>query len=102
MSDDNVIPFPVGEIRNPLVDPGAPSEMDIASDALYSVLVSLIDNGFDPRNDPKMQEDLGLVLNILYAIISRAEGKKHFMHDALDEMSNILSELKKELENDNH
>ena len=102
MSDDNVIPFPVGEIRNPLVDPGSPSEMDMASDALYGALVSLIDNGFDPKNDPKMQEDLGLVLNILYAIICRAEGKEHFMHDALDEMSEILRELKKELENDNH
>lgn len=102
MSEDNVIPFPVGEIRNPLVDPGQPDEMDVASDALYGILVSFIENGYDPRNDPKMQEDLGLVLNILYAIVYRAEGKNHFMHEALDEMSDILREIKSELENDNH
>ena len=102
MSNDNVIQFPYGEIRNPLVDPGRPDEMEVASDALYNILVSLIDNGYDPQNDPKMREDLGLILNILYAVVCRAECTKHFLHDTMDEMSEILYEIKSELENDNH
>jgi len=95
MSKDNVIQFPFGEIRNPIVDPGEPTEMDIASDALEALLVSLIDNGYSPKHDSKLQEDLGLILNLLYAIIARAHGKEHFLQGIIDELSSTLSEIKK-------
>ena len=101
MNDDNIIQFPFGEIRNPIVDPAPPTEMDIASDALEAVLVCLIDRGYSLREDQQLQEDLGLVLNLLYAIIARAHGQPHFLHDVIDELSNTLREIKEELENDN-
>lgn len=101
MNNDNVIPFPFGEIRNPLVDPGTPTEMDIASDALYEVLVILIDAGYNVKDNPKLQEDLGLILNLLYAILIRTKGQEHFLHMIMDELSEILREIKEELENDN-
>lgn len=102
MNKDNVVQFPFGEIRNPIVDPGTPSEMDIASECLEAMLVVLLDSGYNIKGNPKLQQDLGLVLNILYAIISRVHEKPHFMHDTLDEISLVLNELKEELENDNH
>lgn len=101
MSKDNVIQFPFGEIRNPIVDPGEPTEMEVASAILESALYTLIEHGYSPKNDPKMQEDFGLVLNILYAILYRANGKEHFLLPTLDEISEILREIKEELENDN-
>ena len=102
MSKDNVIQFPFGEIRNPIVDPGEPTEMDIASDILEQAIVILIDYGYSIKKNPKLQEDLGLMLNLLYAIVARANGKEHFLHTTLDEMSSVLREIKEELENDNH
>jgi hypothetical protein len=102
MSDDNVIPFPVGEIRNPLVDPGKPTHMDIASDVLYEALIVLINHGMDPKHDERLQRDMGVILNLMYAISARAAGEEHFLDDLLDEVSSTLIELKSELDNDNH
>ena len=102
MNDDNVIQFPFGEIRNPIVDPAEPTEMDIASDILEQVILTFLDYGYSIKNNPKLQEDLGLMLNMCYSIVARANGKHHFLHDTLDELSTILREIKEELENDNH
>lgn len=102
MSKDNVIPFPFGEIRNPLVDPAEPSELDIASDIMEQAIIVLIDAGFDVKNNRKMVEDLGLMLNLFYAITARANGKEHFLHETLDDISSVLHTIKEELENDNH
>jgi hypothetical protein len=102
MSEDNIIQFPFGEIRNPLVDPGLPTEVDIASDMLEAMLNVLIDAEYHPRADTQLQQDLGLILNLLYAIMARVHGKEHFLHGVIDELSLTLSEIKEELENDNH
>ena len=102
MNDDNVIPFPFGEIRNPLVDPAEPTEMDIASDIVEQAIIIFMEAGYDVKNNRKLVEDLGLILNLFYAIVARANGKEHFLHDALDDMSSVLREIKEELENDNH
>jgi len=102
MSEDNIIQFPVGEIRNPLVDPGVPTEIDIASDMVEAMLEVLIDAGYHPRGDDQFQRDLGLILNLLYAIIARVHGKPHFLHSIIDELSLTLREIKEELEKDNH
>lgn len=102
MNDDNVIPFPFGEIRNPLVDPAEPTEMDIASDIVEQAIIIFMEAGYDVKNNRKLVEDLGLMLNLFYAITARANGKEHFLHDALDDMSSVLREIKEELENDNH
>jgi len=102
MNDDNVIQFPFGEIRNPLVDPGPPSHMDVASDALHEILVTFLNCGYNPKHDDRLHRDFGVMLNVLYAVSCRAAGEEHFLDDLLDEVSSVLIEIKSELENDNH
>ena len=102
MNDDNVIPFPFGEIRNPIVDPADPTELDLSSDILEQAIIILLEAGYEVKNNRKLVEDLGLMLNLFYAVVARANGKEHFLHDALDNMSDILREIKEELDNDNY
>lgn len=98
---DNIIQFPSGEIRNPLVDPGLPTTLDVAGECLEQILIELMEYGYEPTS-PAMRKDLGVILNMLYASIARAEGKKHFLHEVLDEMHDVILDIKSEVENDHN
>ena len=102
MESDNVVNFPFEKIRNPIAD-AHKARMNEATDILYGIIIGLVEKGYVPTEHEGMVGDLGVVLNILYATICRAEGEEHFLHEMLDEVSEILSEMKKELkENDHH
>ena len=98
---DNIIQFPSGEIRNPLVDPGLPTTLDVASECLEQILVELMEYGYEP-SDTGMKKDLGVILNLLYSAIARADGNDHFFHGILDEMHDVILDIKSEVENDHN
>ena len=102
MASDNVVNFPLDKIKNPIAD-AHQARMDEATDILYGIIIGLVEKGYVPTENEGMIGDLGVVLNILYATICRAEGEEHFLHEMLDEVSHALSEMKKEMkENDHH
>lgn len=104
MTKDNVVEFPFDRIKNPIAaeDPHL-DRMDMATEVMHDIIVSLVELGYNPIEDPKMISDLGVVLNIIYATMSRAHGEEHFFHEMLDEIAEILSEMKEKLRDyDNH
>lgn len=101
MSKDNVIEFPYGRIRNPLVDHGH-TQMDYACEILEAAIIRAVELGYTPTSYDGGVEDYGVMLNIIYATLSRAKGEEHFFHEMLDEVSSVLAEMKSEMKDDNH
>lgn len=101
MSKDNVIEFPYGRIRNPLVDYGN-TPMDVACQILEAAIMRSIELGYKPTDYEGGTSDYGVMLNLFCATIYRAEGNEHFMHEMLDEISVILAEMKSEMKKDDH
>ena len=46
--NDNVIPFPYGEIRNPIIEPRPDDEMDMAGECIQEILMTLSEYGYQP------------------------------------------------------
>ena len=101
MTKDNIIYFPANKNHKPRDSYKEPTDMDIAADVLESAIFELIDLGYDPHNDPQMARDLGLILNMLYAMITR-DIRDHFLHMVMDELSEELDNLKADLNNDDN
>ena len=104
MSKDNVVQFPYGEIRNPLIDPGPKldHEMDVAKECVTAVINTLNDYQYyiDSMEDP-LFDDLGIVLNIIHAALLRKEGQDHLMIEMMDEITRTIKSMKEELNDSN-
>jgi hypothetical protein len=68
---------------------------------ITNISATLLEFGFDPR-EPKLFDDLGVILNVINATVCRQLGVKHFMHEYLDVVSQELQKAAKEQHNDNH
>jgi hypothetical protein len=99
MSEDNVVEFPYHRISNPLADgdnPSVPTRMDLACDILEAAVIVAIEHGYSPKDYEGGTEDYGILLNLVYATLTRAEGEYHFLHEMMDEVSDTLASIKDE------
>tara|TARA_B110000285_G_scaffold57860_2_gene66133 strand:+ start:812 stop:1126 length:315 start_codon:yes stop_codon:yes gene_type:complete len=100
MNKDNVIQFPFGEIRNPLVDPGpaindvADHEMDLAASCLQDVMLTLIEHGYDVHANEAFFTDMGCILNMIYATLIRRTNPDYPFVEVLDIVHKMIMELK--------
>jgi hypothetical protein len=97
MSKDNVVQFPAGNIRNPIAA-GEDDNIDLMTRYCMSEIISVLaeQDIYINSIDDKLAEDLGVVLNLLNASVGRYYGKKHFLHETMDELCNVIKELKRE------
>ena len=96
MNKDNIIPFPYGEIRNPIIDPRPDDEMDLAGDCIQQILLTLSEYGFNAKNDEQLYKDLGCILNMIYATLIRESNPKYPFVEVMD----IIHEMIMEARND--
>ena len=54
MNKDNIIPFPYGEIINPIIDPRPDDEIDLAGECIQQILLTLSEYGFNAKNDEQL------------------------------------------------
>ena len=95
MSKDNVVEFPYHKISNPLADDGNdPSRMEVACDILEAAVMVAIDHGYSPKTYEGGTGDYGIMLNLVYATLCRAEGEDHFLHEMMDDVSETLASIK--------
>lgn len=99
MAKDNVVEFPYANIRNPIAK-GEDGHIDlVAQYCMTEVLSVLKEEGITIDYGDKIFDDLGVVLNMLTATLNRHYGKPHFLHGSLDELCNVIKEVKKQHDN---
>lgn len=92
----NVVEFPAGKISNPhagkldVMD----HEKEVANKLMQAVIHELNEYGYDPT-DPEVFRDLGVILNMMYAMLRRTDGMEHFLHEDMEELGNVFLEMKK-------
>lgn len=96
----NILEFPVGRISNPLAGKldVADHEKEVANRLMRAVIQELAEYGYD-ASDPEVFRDLGVILNMMYAMLRRTDGMEHFLHEDMEELGNAFLEMKK-VEND--
>jgi len=96
----NVVEFPLGKISNPHADKldVVDHEMEVANRLMRAVVLELAEYGYD-ASDPETFRDLGVILNMMYAMLRRTDGMEHFLHEDMEELGNAFLEMKK-VEND--
>lgn len=92
----NVIQFPYGEIRNPLIDPGpaANEEMDLAGECMQEIVILLSEYGFNAKDDEVFYKDMGCVLNLIYAALVRTTHPDYPFVEVLDVIHEMIMEAK--------
>lgn len=88
-----IIDFPIDRIDNPLALPHSTEPKDKARFVFQQIVFELHDQGYNVK-DPDLQKDLGTVLNIVHAVICRADDKPHFLGELLDDLSDTLANIK--------
>jgi len=87
MDKSKIIKFPT-----PVKPQKMDHELDIARLLMQGIVTTLIEYRYDPT-DEKMSDDLGLIYNMLYAMMVRADGEYHQFHDMMQELANELKKL---------
>ena len=88
-----IIDFPVDRISNPLALPNSTNPSDKARFAFQQIVFELHDQGYNIKN-PDLQRDLGTLLNIIHAVICRADDKPHFLDDLINELNETIANIK--------
>lgn len=86
-----IIKFPTPSKPEPM-----DHELDMARVLMQDMVKTLIEYRYDPTEEG-MQNDLGVIYTMIYAMFIRADGEYHQFHDMLDELA---TELKNIGEND--
>lgn len=88
MIENNVIQFPKAH-REEVEDQAT---IELALDVFEEVAGFLDEEGY---NIEEMNNDLGVLVNLLVACLYRQQDKEHFLHDALDSIYRGLEEIMK-------
>ena len=99
MAKDNVVQFPYGKISNPVSQGGDEFIADISHEIMIEVINVLTDHEIMIDQNDKIFEDLGLVMNMMYAAIGRYYDKPHILHEIMDTTSDMMKEIKAEYDN---
>jgi len=101
MSDDNIIQFPnrkeqlktqkekVADLEEAKVH-----YEYVAHQAIDSVVHTLAINGYNPLKQLSLVRDLGVIMNLMVAMMYRVDEKEHFLQDPMDEMHEVIKYVK--------
>ena len=76
---------------------GIDHNLDVARELMNSLVRTLNDYGYEIKYGDDTFKDLGIIYNLLYAMMLRQDGKEHSWHEMMNE---ILSEMNKRKDDD--
>jgi hypothetical protein len=104
MAKDNVVEFPFDRISNPLAgkDPvyQLDHELDVTREVMTAIIQTLQEYQYYASKDAKIFEDLGIIFNLVYAMLLRYDNEHHDWHEMMDEITRVTLEMKEKW-NDN-
>lgn len=96
MSDDNILQFPNRHKEVKISKENINIHYEtIAYKAMDDIMHTLTNNGYHPLENLLIVKDMGVLVNMLVAIMYRADGKKHFLHEPMDEIQQVIALVKK-------
>ena len=72
----------------------------VASEAMDAIAQALATNGYHPLKEKSMIRDMGVIMNMIVAMMYRVDGEVHFLQEPMDEIREVLKYIK-ELNNKN-
>lgn len=101
MSDDNIIQFPnrkeqLKTQKEKVADlEEAKHHYEyVAHQAIDDVVHTLAINGYNPLKQLSLVRDLGVIMNLMVAMMYRVDEKEHFLQDPMDEMHEVIKYVK--------
>jgi len=69
------------------------AETNIATDAVDALIFELLKADLDPLSSVDMMKDIGVIANIVYAMILREKGQYHVFHSYMDMIYDDMTKL---------
>ena len=66
----------------------------IASEAIDSIAQTLAKSGYHPLKEKIMIKDMGVIMNMLVAMMYRVDNEVHFLQEPMDEIHDVLKYVK--------
>jgi hypothetical protein len=66
----------------------------LASEAMDAIAQVLATNGYHPLKEKDMLRDMGVIMNMLVAMMYRVDGEIHFLQEPMDEIHDVLKYVK--------
>lgn len=66
----------------------------IASEAMDGIAQALATNGYHPLKDTVMLHDMGVIMNMIVAMMYRVDGEAHFLQEPMDEIHDVIKYVK--------
>ena len=67
---------------------------EIAYRAMDDITHTLAVNGYHPLKDLTLVKDMGVLMNLIVAMMYRVDGKVHFLQEPMDEMHEVIKYIK--------
>ena len=101
MSNDNIIQFPdrkeeLKTTKEKVEDLERAREYyeEIAYAAMDDITNTLARRGYHPLKDLTLVRDMGVLMNLIVAMMYRVDGKIHFLQEPMDEMHEVIKYIK--------
>jgi len=102
MSNDNILQFPnrkeklkTSKEKVEELEEAKYHYEYIAHQAMDDVVNSLATNGYNPLTQLSLVRDLGVIMNMMVAMMYRVDGKEHFLQEPMDEIHDVIKYVKK-------
>jgi len=101
MSNDNVIQFPdrkeeLKTTKEKVEDLEKAREYyeEIAYAAMDDITNTLARRGYHPLKDLTLVKDMGVLMNLIVAMMYRVDEKQHFLQEPMDEIHQVIKYVK--------
>ena len=101
MSNDNVIQFPdrkedLKSTKEKVEDLERAREYyeEIAYAAMDDISNTLAKRGYHPLKNLTLVKDMGVLMNLIVAMMYRVDEKKHFLQEPMDEIHQVIKYVK--------
>lgn len=101
MSDDNVIRFPdrkeeLKSTKEKVEDLERAREYyeEIAFAAMDDITNTLARRGYHPLKNLTLVKDMGVLMNLIVAMMYRVDEKQHFLQEPMDEIHQVIKYVK--------
>jgi uncharacterized protein (DUF608 family) len=101
MSNDNVIQFPdrkeeLKSTKEKVEDLERAREYyeEIAYAAMDDITNTLARRGYHPLKDLTLVKDMGVLMNLIVAMMYRVDDKQHFLQEPMDEIHQVIKYVK--------
>ena len=66
----------------------------LASEAMDEIAQVLAKNGYHPLKEKDMLRDMGVIMNMIVAMMYRVDGEIHFLQEPMEEIHEVLKYVK--------